>query len=108
VTALLSIAVGVLLIWKPVTGTLSLTLLLTGFFIAEGVFQTVSSFSYRDALPGSWGWMLVSGLSDLLLAGIIIWAWPTSGEWALDLVVGVNLITSGTAVTMMALAGKDA
>jgi len=81
---------------------------LTGFFIAEGIFQTVASFSYRDALPSSWGWMLASGISDLLLAGVIIWAWPTSAEWALGLVVGVNLITSGTAVIMMALAGKDA
>jgi uncharacterized membrane protein HdeD (DUF308 family) len=108
VTALLSLAVGGLLIWKPIEGTFSLTLVLTCFFIAEGIFQTVASFSYRDALSRSWGWMLASGIADLLLAGIIIWAWPTSAEWTLGLVVGVNLITSGTAVTMMALAGKDA
>jgi uncharacterized membrane protein HdeD (DUF308 family) len=107
VTALLSIAVGAMLIWQPVEGAYSLTLVLTAFFIAEGVFQIVSSFSYRDAIPGSWGWMLVSGISDLLLAGIIIWAWPTSAQWALGLVVGVNLITSGTAVVMMAIEGRD-
>jgi uncharacterized membrane protein HdeD (DUF308 family) len=80
---------------------------LTAFLIFEGVFQTVASFSYRDAIPGSWGWMLVSGLSDLVLAGIIIWAWPNSAVWTLGLVVGVNLITSGTAVAMMAVAGRD-
>jgi uncharacterized membrane protein HdeD (DUF308 family) len=51
--------------------------------------------------------MLVSGLSDLVLAGIIIWAWPESAAWTLGLVVGVNLITSGAAVTMMAVAGRD-
>jgi uncharacterized membrane protein HdeD (DUF308 family) len=107
VTALLSIAVGAMLIWQPVEGAYSLTLVLTAFFIAEGVFQIVSSFSYRDVIPGSWGWMLVSGISDLLLAGIIIWAWPTSAQWALGLVVGVNLITSGTAVVMMAIEGRD-
>jgi uncharacterized membrane protein HdeD (DUF308 family) len=107
VTALLSIAVGAMLLWKPGEGTISLTMVLIAFFILEGVFQTVASFSYRDAIPGSWGWMLLSGLSDLLLAGIIIWAWPTSAAWALGLVVGVNLITSGTAVAMMAVAGRD-
>ena len=107
VTALLSVVVGVMLIWQPVAGAFSLTLVLTAFFIAEGIFQTVSSFSYRDVIPGSWGWLLASGISDLLLAGIIIWAWPTSAQWVLGLVVGVNLATSGAAVVMMAIAGRD-
>jgi uncharacterized membrane protein HdeD (DUF308 family) len=108
VTAVLSLVVGAVLIWKPVEGAVSLTLLLTAFFVAEGIFQVVSSFSYRDLIPQSWGWMLASGLSDLLLAGVIIWAWPVSTMWALGLVVGVNLITSGAAVAMMAMAGRNA
>jgi len=107
VTALLSIAVGAMLLWQPAEGAVSLTMVLTAFLIFEGVFQTVASFSYRDVIPGSWGWMLASGLSDLLLAGIIIWAWPNSAVWTLGLIVGVNLITSGAAVTMMAIAGRD-
>jgi uncharacterized membrane protein HdeD (DUF308 family) len=107
VTALLPIAVGAMLVWKPFEGAFSLTLVLTAFFVAEGVFQVVSSFSYRDAIPDSWGWMLMSGIADLLLAGIIIWAWPTSAQWALGLVVGINLITSGTAVVMLAIEGRD-
>jgi uncharacterized membrane protein HdeD (DUF308 family) len=107
VTALLSIAVGVMLLWKPAEGTVSLTMVLTAFLILEGVFQSVASFSYRDLIPSSWGWMLASGLSDLLLAGIIIWAWPDSAAWTLGLIVGVNLITSGAAVAMMAVAGRD-
>lgn len=107
VTALLSLAVGVMLIWKPAAGTVSLTMVLTAFFIVEGIFQTAASFSYRDVIPSSWGWMLASGLADLVLAGIIIWAWPESVAWTLGLVVGVNLITSGAAVLMMALAVRD-
>ena len=107
VTALLSIAVGVMLLWKPAEGTISLTMVLTAFLVFEGVFQTAASFGYRDTIPGSWGWMLVSGLSDLLLAGLIIWAWPDSAVWTLGIVVGVNLITSGTAVAMMAVGGRD-
>jgi uncharacterized membrane protein HdeD (DUF308 family) len=107
VTALLSIAVGVMLLWKPAEGTVSLTMVLTAFLIFEGVFQTAASFGYRDLLPGSWGWMLASGLADLLLAAFIIWAWPDSAAWTLGLIVGVNLITSGAAVGMMAVAGRD-
>ena len=36
-TAALSVAVGVLLIWKPSEGAVSLTIVLTAFFIADGI-----------------------------------------------------------------------
>jgi uncharacterized membrane protein HdeD (DUF308 family) len=107
VTALLSIVVGGYMIWQPAVGAVSLTFLLTAFFIVEGIFQIASSFTYRDLFPRSWGWMLASGISDLVLAGIIIWALPSSAAWTLGLVVGVNLITSGAAVVSLALAGRD-
>jgi uncharacterized membrane protein HdeD (DUF308 family) len=57
--------------------------------------------------PDQWGWMLASGIADLILAGIIIAGWPGTATWALGLIVGVNLITSGAAITMVALAGRS-
>ena len=78
VTAGLSVVVGLRLVSKPVEGTVSLTVVLTAFFIAEGILQVVTSAAYRGVLPGSWGWMLVSGFSDLLLAAIIILGWPVT------------------------------
>ena len=75
--------------------------------VLEGIFQIASSFTYRDLFPRSWGWMLASGVSDLVLAGIIIWALPSSAGWALGLVAGVNLITSGAAVVSLGLSGRD-
>ena len=68
-TAALSLAVGVMLIWKPIEGAVSLTIVLTALFIAEGIFQIVASFTYRDVVPGSWGWMLASGIADLNSCG---------------------------------------
>jgi uncharacterized membrane protein HdeD (DUF308 family) len=107
VTALLSIVVGGLLIWRPVEGAASLTFLLTAFFLVEGIFQIAGSFTYRDLFPSSWGWLLVSGICDLLLAGVIIWTLPSSAMWALGLIVGINLITSGNAVVMTAIAARN-
>ena len=107
VTAALAVAVGVLLIWKPVEGAVSLTMVLTAFFIAEGVFQIVASIAYRAAMPGSWGWMLVSGIADLALAALIIYGWPATAGWVLGLFVGINLITSGWAIVMTAFAGRE-
>ena len=79
-TAALAMAVGVLLLWKPGEGAVSLTIVLTAFFIAEGVFQIVASFTYRDVVPSSWGWMLASGIADLALVAIIIYSWPEIGR----------------------------
>jgi uncharacterized membrane protein HdeD (DUF308 family) len=102
-TAALSLAVGILLIWKPSEGTVSLTLVLTAFLIAEGAFQVGTSFSYRNVFPDSWGWLLASGITDLVLAGLIICFWPQSASWTLGIIVGVNLITTGLAILVTAI-----
>jgi uncharacterized membrane protein HdeD (DUF308 family) len=106
-TAALSLFVGVILLWHPTEGAVSLTLVLIAFFIVEGVFQIVASLSYREVFPDSWGWMLASGIADLILAALIIEGWPSTATWALGLIVGVNLITSGAAIIMVALAGRS-
>ncbi|KPF67389.1 hypothetical protein IP69_13710 [Bosea sp. AAP35] len=105
-TAALSLIVGILLVWHPVEGVISLTLALIAFFIVEGIFQIAAAIRYRDACPESWGWMVMSGIADLALAGAIISGWPGTASWALGLIVGVNLLTSGLAITMAALAGR--
>ncbi|MGO9173535.1 MAG: HdeD family acid-resistance protein [Rhodomicrobium sp.] len=107
VPAALSIAVGGLLLWKPAEGAVSLTVLLIALFIVEGVFQIVASIAYRDVIGSSWGWILVSGICDLILAAIIIFGWPITAAWTLGLLVGINLITSGVAIVMAAFAGRD-
>jgi uncharacterized membrane protein HdeD (DUF308 family) len=106
ITAALSVVIGIVLIWKPLEGALTLTLLLTAFFVVEGVFQIAASMAYRHMTSGSVGWMLLSGIADLVLAAIIIAGWPITAVWALGLLVGINLITSGLAIVMAALAGR--
>jgi uncharacterized membrane protein HdeD (DUF308 family) len=105
-TAVLSLFVGVLLLWHPVAGVVSLTLALIAFFIVEGLFQIAAAIVHRDALRGSWGWMVMSGIADLLLAAIIISGWPGTATWALGLIVGINLISSGVPIVAIALAGR--
>lgn len=101
-TGALSLFAGVLLLWHPVQGVVTLTLVLAAFFVAEGVFQIAAAFAGKGAFPESWGWMLFSGVVDLILAGLIVAGWPGSAAWALGVVVGVNLISSGVAITVVA------
>ena len=51
--AALSLFEGILLLWHPVEGTVSLTLVLISFFIAVGIFQIAAAARCREAFPDS-------------------------------------------------------
>ena len=108
VSAVIGIAAGIVLIRWPISGTVSLTLVLIAFFIVEGVVTLMYAFEHRAQLSGRWGWMLASGIVDLILAGIIFAGLPGTATWALGLLVGINLLFGGTAMIGMALAARRA
>jgi len=102
-SALVSIAAGVVLVGWPVSGAVSLTLVLIVFFILEGVATIMYAIDHRRQLSGRWAFMLASGVIDLLLAAIILAGLPETAAWAIGLLVGINLIFGGSAMLAMAL-----
>ncbi len=106
ISALIGIAAGVVLLLWPLTGTLSLTFVLIAFFVVEGIASIMYSIEHRNQLSGRWGWMLVSGIIDLILAGIIFAGLPGTAAWALGLLVGINMVFGGAALIGMALAAR--
>ena len=107
-SAAIAIIAGLLLIRWPITGTVSLTLILIAFFTVEGVATLFYAIEHRARLTHRWGWMLASGVIDLILAGIIFAGLPETATWALGLLVGINMLFGGTAMIGMALAAKSA
>jgi uncharacterized membrane protein HdeD (DUF308 family) len=107
VTAALSIATGILLVSRPLEGAVSLTIILVAFLSVEGVFQIATSIAYRKVIASSSNWMIVSGIADLAMAAIIVANWPVSAAWAIGLLVGINLVTSGWAIVMAAFAARS-
>jgi len=104
-TALLAIALGLVLLLRPIAGVLTLTIALVAFFIIEGITAILLALEHRKHLP-SWGWVLFSGLVDLLLA-LLIWdGWPSSAAWAIGLLVGINMVFSGLSLVMTAIAAR--
>jgi uncharacterized membrane protein HdeD (DUF308 family) len=107
-SGVVGIAAGIVLILWPISGTVSLTLLLIAFFLVEGIVTLMYAFQHRAQLSGRWGWMLASGIVDLILAGIIFAGLPETATWALGLLVGINLLFGGVAMIGMALAARTA
>jgi uncharacterized membrane protein HdeD (DUF308 family) len=107
ISAIIGIAAGVVLLGWPVSGVLSLTFVLIAFFVIEGIASIMYAIEHRNQLSSRWGWMLASGIVDLILAGIIFAGLPGTAAWALGLLVGINLVFGGTAMIGMALAAKE-
>jgi uncharacterized membrane protein HdeD (DUF308 family) len=105
-SAAIAIAAGVVLLLWPVTGSVSLTLVLIAFFLVEGAASILYAVEHRDQLSGRWVWMLLSGIIDLILAAIILTGLPGTAAWALGLLVGINMVFGGTALIGMALAAR--
>jgi uncharacterized membrane protein HdeD (DUF308 family) len=102
-SALLAIATGAALLWWPFGGVLSLTLGLAIFFLIEGAVSIMYALDHRRGLSGRWGWMLASGIVDIVLAVLILVGFPGTAAWAIGLLVGINLLMGGTALVAMAL-----
>jgi uncharacterized membrane protein HdeD (DUF308 family) len=103
ISALLAIAAGVVLLGWPVSGIVSLTLLLIAYFVIEGVVSIMYALDHKRELSGRWIWMLVSGIIDLILAAIIFAGLPSTAAWAIGLLVGINMLFGGAAMIAMAL-----
>jgi uncharacterized membrane protein HdeD (DUF308 family) len=104
-TALLSVVLGVILILRPLAGVLTLTMVLVAFFIVEGIASILGAIQHRQHLR-SWVWVLFSGIVDLFLAYLIWAGWPSSADWAIGLLVGINMLFFGLSLVMTALAAR--
>lgn len=107
-SAVVAIVVGAMLLGAPLIGAVSLTIVLVGFFIIEGAVTIMFALDHKRELSGQWGWMLVSGLIDLVLGAMIFAGLPSTAAWAIGLLVGINMVFGGAALISMALAARKA
>src|SRR6202012_5325000 len=106
-SAVLAIGAGAVLLARPVQGTLTLTIVVGAYFVAEGVATIMYALEHRRELSGRWSWMLVAGVMDIIISFFIIAGLPGSALWVIGLLVGINLLIGGTALIGMALAARN-
>jgi len=98
-----SLVVGFMLVANPGASPLTVTLLVTIFFLMSGAFRIIASISMR--FP-QWGWVLLNGIVTLVL-GILVWRrWPASGYRIIGLFIGVDFILSGWSWVTLSLAER--
>lgn len=92
IIGLCAVAAGALILFDPLAGMISLTLLLSLWFIIQGVIRIWLSLTKRFE---HWIWILASGIISLLLGILILMQWPASGLYIIGLFVGIDLIFNG-------------
>ena len=107
ISAALAVLAGLVLLARPMQGVLTLTIVVGAYFLAEGVVTIMYALEHRRELSERWSWLLVAGLMDLLISFLIIAGLPGSAEWAIGLLVGINLVIGGASLVGMALAARN-
>jgi uncharacterized membrane protein HdeD (DUF308 family) len=100
ISVILGVLIGILFLRDPGQGLLTITLLIIVFFMIEGISKIVFALTIRP-FP-NWGWVLASGLVGIVLS-LILWAsLPVTAIWLIGLLLGIELISVGAAITHLA------
>lgn len=102
---LMYLVVGCWLAFDPFSGIIGLTVLLAMTFIVQGVMEAAMANNLRP--DDGWGWMMFSGLIGILAGILIISGLPSTAVWAVGLMVGINMISSGFAFFTLGSAAKE-
>ena len=99
VIGVLGVAAGLLMVFRPLVGLVTMTMLLAIYFLVDGISEIIAAFRIKP--DQGWGWVLFNGIIAVLL-GFMIWRqWPVSGAWAIGLLVGIHILITGWSMIIL-------
>ncbi len=93
---------GVLVWFNPEVGSGFLMVLLMFFFVVNGLWKVTTAWRYRGAQ--GWIWLLLSGLVSLVFVYLLWSQWPLAGAWVIGVYIGIDLLLTGLAMIVLAIA----
>ncbi|HWE45326.1 MAG TPA: DUF308 domain-containing protein [Caulobacteraceae bacterium] len=101
----LALIVGGFLLWRPLTGAVSLMILLGAYFAVDGLLSFFLAATTRRH-TGRAAMSVVTGVVDLALAVVVFLGLVHGAIWLLGLVVAVNLVFAGATLVTMSIAWR--
>lgn len=101
-----SVVAGLLLLFEPLRGVVTLTFLVAIYFLVTGVFKLFIPFQ-MSGIPNRW-WVFADGVVTILLAIFILAEWPYSGLWFLGVLAGIYLLFGGNSLIFLSIGLKRA
>ena len=99
VIGVLGVAAGLLMIFRPLVGLVTMTVLIAIYFLVDGISEIIAAFKIKP--DQGWGWVFFNGIIAVAL-GLMIWRqWPVSGRWAIGLLVGIHILITGWSMIIL-------
>ncbi len=105
--SVLTAILGLVLALFPLQGAVTLTILLIAYFILHGIASFIFAFAVKQD-TSRWVLIIIGGIIDFILAGLVIAGWPSTATWVLGLYVGINMLFTGFALIFAALGARSA
>jgi uncharacterized membrane protein HdeD (DUF308 family) len=100
-SAIIALVIGVILLLYPLAGAIALTVVISVYLLLDGVALIGLALDHRRRGIGPWGWLLVSGLIDIVLAAIIFFMNAIGSAVFVGVIVGISLIFAGIALLLV-------
>lgn len=103
--AVLYIAAGCTVLYEPLLASTLITGMLAGMLIVIGITRIAMAMTLRAAK--GWGWLLLAGVSAIVLGVLILLQWPMSGVWVIGMFIAIEMIVNGWTYIFIALALRN-
>ena len=100
--AFLYIIGGGIVIYDPILASTLITVLIAWVLIVIGITRLIMASVLRQA--AGWAWLVLAGITAIILGVLILLQWPYSGLWVLGLFIAVELLVNGWTYIFIALA----
>lgn len=91
--AVLYIAGACVVFYDPFLASTLITGLLAGVLLVIGATRIIMAFALRGAK--GWAWLLLAGITAIILGILIIIQWPISGLWVIGMFIAIDMIVNG-------------
>jgi uncharacterized membrane protein HdeD (DUF308 family) len=88
---LLSLIVGIQILYHPVAGAISLTWLLGAWLLVGGIFELATGFTVKVGRS----WLILVGVIDILFGGYVLFLNPLNAFLFLGYLVGISFLIRG-------------
>ena len=100
--AVLYLVGGGMVVYDPFLASTLITALIAWVLIIIGISRFIMAIVLRDA--AGWGWLLIAGLTAIVLGVLILLQWPYSGLWVLGLFIAIEMLVNGWTYIFIAFA----
>ncbi|MBV9996206.1 MAG: DUF308 domain-containing protein [Caulobacteraceae bacterium] len=107
-SALIALVAGVLVLWRPIAGVLSLALLIAFYLLLDAGAIFALALDQRRRTSRGWGWLILSAVAGIVLAGFIIFLRPLADAVLIGFIVAIDLILGGICLAALGLAARRA